>query len=99
MRKLKRFRKDSPQPEVVSPNHRTESEPLFLLPTKLEKKRIQLQKMYERKARKKIANEFADKFPGKEKPKQTEKSRVGLSDYEKNRSNQFMASFNPQDTL
>ena len=46
---------------ICSPSHPGpgEAEPLFLLPTKVEKKRLQLQKMYDRKAKKKLAMEAA----------------------------------------
>jgi hypothetical protein len=59
-----------------------------LLPTKLEKKRIQLQKIYEKKARKKnkmlLGIEPGD-LADQEKGKTLEKSKPGLSDYEKNK--------------
>lgn len=73
---------------ICSPSHQGpgEAEPLFLLPTKVEKKRLQLQKMYDRKAKKKLALEaVGGKIPDPAKQGSPEKMKAGLSDYEKNR--------------
>jgi hypothetical protein len=46
----------------------------------------QLQKIYERKARKKLSADAAgSKIPDPDKMKSPDKSKLGLSDYEKNR--------------
>ena len=82
------FRQESPKPVICSPSHPGpgEAEPLFLLPTKVEKKRLQLQKMYDRKAKKKLAMEAAgERIPVPGKHGSPEKMKPGLSDYEKNR--------------
>lgn len=79
---------DSTPQHSVSPDVDGKAEDLFLLPSKLEKKRIRLQRMYDRKSRKKQKSQTqTDEKLSPTKSAATDRSRIGLSDYEKNRLN------------